>query len=127
MSKRFKPKKEKKPKKPKKQTSDIQEVPPPKTCGEIHGTVCEKHGLPCSIPIEFHEGDDRAQWVAALHALGAKSHTKDDKHRCLECEKEQQEHSLWRFLKVEGSENNLPSSMDGADIRKHLDEMGWEV
>lgn len=104
------------------------DVPPAKTCGEIHGTCCPKHpNEPCNIPIEFHPDDSRNQWVAALHALGAKSHTKDDKHRCKICEEAQVESSPWRFLKVPGSENNPPSAIDAADIAAHLEEMGWDV
>lgn len=110
-----KPKKEKEPK-----------IQAPTLCGDAHGTVCEKHGKPCNIPIAFDPNDSRTAWVEALHALGAKSHGKDDKHRCEECEKEQIRDSPWRFLKVPGSAQNLPTSQDGEDIAAHLKEMGWD-
>lgn len=100
-------------------------IKPPKTCGQIHKTKCTKHKEPCNIPIEFDPKDSRTQWVEALHALGATSHTKDDKHRCIKCEHEQVNTSAWRFLKVPGSTMNLPTSIDGDEIRQHLEEMGW--
>lgn len=114
-------------KKPKRKKSKTPTVPPPKTCGEVHGTCCPKHPEePCNIPIEFDPSDSRNEWVAALHALGAKSHTKDDKHRCAICEEAQVANSPWRFLKVPGAKN-LPTAQDAEDIRAHLDEMGWDV
>jgi len=101
-------------------------IKPPKTCGQVHKTKCTKHNDPCNIPVEFDPKDSRTKWVAALHALGAQSHTKDDKHRCAKCENEQINHSPWRFLRVPGTQN-LPSAQDGEDIRRHLEEMGWDV
>ena len=110
-----KPKKEKEPK-----------IQAPTLCGDAHGTVCEKHGLPCNIPVAFDPNDTRSEWVEALRALGAPSHGPDDKHRCIKCEQEQIKDSPWRFLRVPGSAQNLPTSQDGEDIAAHLKEMGWK-
>lgn len=101
-------------------------IKPPTLCGHEHKTKCKKHNKPCNIPIAFDPKDSRAAWVEALHQLGAKSHTKDDKHRCKQCEDEQVNNSPWRFLKVPGSAQNLPTSQDGSDIADHLEEMGWK-
>ena len=65
--KRFKPKKpkqvkEKKPSKPKK-------IKKPITCGHRHKTVCEKHGNPCAIEVDWPESDDRHRFKKELLKL----------------------------------------------------------
>lgn len=111
----------------KKKKPKRQKIKPPKTCGEVHGTLCERHKEPCNIPVEFDPKDTRAGWVEALHALGAESHTKDSpKHRCIKCEHEQVNHSPWRFVKVPGSTQNSPTSVEAEAIREHLESLGWD-
>ena len=98
--KRFKPKKpkkvkEKKPPKPRK-------IKKPITCGHKYGTVCEKHGQPCAIEIEWPEGDERGRFKKALMELGAPEHDEHSDHRCIECMRERFEDSPHKHLEVAG-------------------------
>lgn len=98
--KRFKPKKpkkvkEKKPPKPRK-------IKKPITCGHRHGTVCEKHGLPCAIEVDWPEDDDRHRFKKELLKLGAPSHDEHSDHRCIECFKERLIDSPHKHLEVAG-------------------------
>lgn len=95
--KRPKPKKEKsKREKPKKRSKKII------TCGHKFGCVCEEHGNPCDIPVEFPEGDERTDWMNRLVELGAERHNEDSEHRCFVCEHERRRNSPFREIEVKG-------------------------
>jgi hypothetical protein len=76
----------------------------PLTCGKKHRTVCEKHGRPCVIEVEWPKGDSRNRYKKELMKLGAPEHTKDSEHRCELCFKERFENSPYQDLTVEGLE-----------------------
>lgn len=76
----------------------------PLTCGKKHRTVCDKHGLPCVIEVEWPKGDSRNQYKKELMKLGAPSHTKDSEHRCQKCMEERYANSPFRDIPVEGLE-----------------------
>lgn len=113
--KRFKPKKPKKPRvkrepKPKK-------IKKPITCGHKHGTVCEKHGNPCAIEIEWPEDDERSKFKKALVELGAPEHDEHSDHRCIECMRERFENSPHKHLEVMGLNEMQSNRLSGFTLK----------
>ena len=97
--KRFKPKK--KADKPKKKR-EPKPLKKPLTCGKKHGSVCEKHGLPCIIEVEWPKGDSRNRYKKELMAMGAPEHNEHSEHRCRKCFEERFANSPYQNLEVEG-------------------------
>jgi len=76
----------------------------PLTCGKKHGSICEKHGLPCIIEVEWPKGDSRNRYKQKLVELGAPTHDEHSEHRCRKCFDERFANSPYQNLEVEGLE-----------------------
>jgi len=98
--KRFKPKKADKPLQ--KREKKPRPIKRPVKCGTRHKTVCEAHGLPCAIEVDWPESDDRHRFKKELLKLGAPAHDEDSDHRCVECMKERLIDSPHKHLDVAG-------------------------
>lgn len=98
--KRFKSQK-KKSDKPKKKR-EPKPLKKPLTCGKKHKAVCEKHGLPCIIEVEWPKGDSRNRYKKKLMEMGAPSHDEHSEHRCRKCFDERVANSPYQDIEVEG-------------------------
>ena len=98
--KRFKPKKANKPLQ--KREKKPRPIKRPVKCGTRHKAVCEAHGEPCAIEVDWPTSDDRHRFKKELVKMGAPSHDIESDHRCKECMKERFETSPHKHLRVDG-------------------------
>ena len=79
--------------------------------------VCEKHGLPCAIEVDWPQSDDRHRFKKELLKLGAPSHDEHSDHRCIECFKERFESSPHKHLEVDGLDELQMTRMGGMTLK----------
>ncbi len=79
--------------------------------------VCEKHGLPCAIEVDWPQSDDRHRFKKELLKLGAPSHDENSDHRCKECMKERFESSPHKHLEVDGLDELQMTRMGGMTLK----------